>query len=125
MKRSIQILAACAMIGGFAGSALAQATPTQHQQHQQHVAAPAASQPATTQPPGTMSGMMQAGQQPGAHQADCDCCQMMQQMHPMMQQMHQMMQQMHQMHQMMQGHGEHGAAPQGDEHQRHQAERPQ
>jgi hypothetical protein len=37
-----------------------------------------------------------------------------------------MMQQMQQMHQMMQGHGtQPGAAPQSEEHQRHQGERPQ
>ena len=123
MKPSIQVLAACAMALGFSGSALAQSAPAQQQrqQHQQQRTTPAASQPAATQPPGhgAMSGMAHSSQQPGVSQEGCDCCRMMQEMQ-------QMMHQMHQMHQMMQGHRpQSDAAPLGDEHQRHLAERRQ
>ena len=106
MKRSIQVLAACALTTGYSGIALAQPAPAEHQQHQQH-AAPAAPAAQAASPSGNnMMNHAQGGEQPGAHPDGCDCCCC------------------RMMRQMMQGHGQPAAAAQGNEHQGHQAERP-
>lgn len=107
MHRLNRLLAALTISSAFPATALAQ-TPVSDHSHGQP---PAAAQPAT---PADQAGQRPSAHgsnpAPGEHQADCNCpcCQMMRQM-------------------MMEMHGAHGqsapaAAP--DEHQRHEAQRP-
>lgn len=102
MKRLGRILLAGAVTFWMSGTALAQAAPPAHQQHEQ---APAAAPPALPD----QQHQQQGPDRPGEHGmgCQCPCCRTMMEM--------------------MQRHGPHqpGADPgQADDHQQHQADRP-